>query len=142
MRSLRSINDKLHLLVSFFENHLSIQTVYLFGSFGTDYQTELSDIDFAILFSIDIDLMEEMRINSEISSILGVQKIDMINLNKAPVHFQHEIISTGDIVYQKNRLKTQMFIEKVLNIYHDYGIILHKFNRDFEEGLKEEYLDA
>jgi uncharacterized protein len=94
------------------------------------------------LFSTETSLMKEMEINSELSSILCIQNVDMINLNKSPVSYQHEVISTGDIIFEKNRLITQDFVENVLEIYHDYGIVLHKFMCDLEEGLKEELLNA
>jgi uncharacterized protein len=142
MRDLSNIHDKLNIMNDYFKSHSEVQTVYLFGSFGTQRQTELSDVDFAVLFSTETSLMKEMEINSELSSILCIQNVDMINLNKSPVSYQHEVISTGDIIFEKNRLITQDFVENVLEIYHDYGIVLHKFMCDLEEGLKEELLNA
>lgn len=142
MRKLSHIDNKMHGLVQFFSSIPEILTVYIFGSYGTENQTKLSDIDFGVLFTKKIPMMREMEINAEISSMLGMDNIDMVNLNSTPVYFQHKVISSGDIIYEKNGLKTQEFVENVLEIQHDYSIILEKFNLDFEEGLKEELLNV
>ena len=119
-----------------------ILTVYVFGSYGTKDQTKLSDIDFAILFFDKIPLMEEMEIAAEISSLLGTDKIDLVNLNKAPINIRHKVISTGSVIHEKDPLKTANFIEDVLKIHHDYSIVFKKFNYDFYQRLKEELNNA
>jgi len=56
---------------------------YLFGSHQTEYETPLSDVNFAILFSRDkkISLLREVEIMSELSRILKYEDIDLVNLN-------------------------------------------------------------
>lgn len=142
MRELKNYKNKINSIVQFFYSIPEILTVYIFGSYGTEKQTKLSDIDFGILFTKKISMMYEMKIMAEISSILGMDKIDMVNLNSSPVYFQHRVISSGDIIYEKNRIKTQEFVENVLEIQHDYSIILRKYNIDLEEGLREELLNV
>jgi len=138
MRNLAGLNIKINELLNYFDSIPEILTVYIFGSFGTSDQTVISDIDFAVLFIEKIPLLREMEITAEISSLLGMENIDFVNLNTAPVYIQHKIVSTADIIYERSRLGTSNFIEDVLEIYHDYSIIFEKYNRDFYEGLKEE----
>ena len=138
MRNLAGLSKKISELVSYFESIPETLTVYIFGSFGTSDQTAISDIDFAILFIEKISLLKEMEIAAEISSLLGMENVDLVNLNTAPVYIQHKIISTAEIIYERSSLRTSNFIENVLEIYHDYSIIFEKYNRDFYEGLKEE----
>jgi len=138
MRNLAGLSKKISELVSYFESIPETLTVYIFGSFGTSDQTAISDIDFAILFIEKISLLKEMEIAAEISSLLGMEDVDLVNLNTAPVYIQHKIISTAEIIYERSSLRTSNFIENVLEIYHDYSIIFEKYNRDFYEGLKEE----
>ncbi|NLC68399.1 MAG: nucleotidyltransferase domain-containing protein, partial [Clostridiaceae bacterium] len=131
MRNLAVINNKIKKLGSYFENVPEILTVYIFGSFGTGNNTILSDIDFAILFTAKIPLIKEMEIAAEISFLLGTDNVDLVNLNKAPVHIQHKAISTGNVIYERNSLITKNFIEEVLEIHHDYSFIFEKFKQDF-----------
>ena len=138
MRDLAGLSMKINDLFLYFDSIPETLTVYIFGSFGTALQTAISDIDFAILFIKKISLLREMEIAAEISSLLGMEHVDLVNLNTAPVYIQHKIISTADIIYEKSRFETSNFIEHVLEIHHDYSIIFDKYNRDFYEGLKEE----
>jgi len=138
MRDLGVLNNIVKKINNYLESMSEILTVYIFGSFATGSQTKLSDIDFAILFAGNIPLIKEMEINAEISSLLGNDNIDLVNLNKTPVYIQHKVISTGSVIHEKDCLKTKDFIEEVLEIHHDYSIIFEKYNRDFYQGLKEE----
>ncbi|MCK8826566.1 nucleotidyltransferase domain-containing protein [Natroniella acetigena] len=136
------IEEKLEHLKGYFKEEEDIIAVYLFGSYGTDRQTELSDIDFAILFKKDkeINLMREMEIMAQISLILKVEDIDLVNLNKVPIHLQHEIIRTGDLIYERNKDKVSDFIQYVLTYYYDERIRLNKYYDEYKRALKEEYL--
>jgi predicted nucleotidyltransferase len=61
----------------------NIIALYLFGSYGTDYERTTSDIDLAILFKDSPSLFEELQIESDISQIFRRDDVDLINLNKA-----------------------------------------------------------
>ena len=41
-------------------------------------------------------------------------------LNQAPVHFQHEVIRTGVIVFERDRDARVLFEMRVLSMYMDY----------------------
>lgn len=111
---------------------------YIFGSFGTIYQTDLSDIDIALLFHEKKELMVLLAIEAEISSIFEVDKIDLIDLNSAPVLLCHKIISEGEKIYDSSTETVSDFIEKILETQHDYIYTMYKFFEDFEEGIKKE----
>jgi len=125
-------------LNNYFASHKDIATVYLFGSYGTElYDPERSDLDLAILFYRNLSLKEEMLIDAEISMIVGRDNIDITILNKARVDICHQVLVTGEIIYEENKIVTANFMEKTLKFYFDYGIPLHKMKVDFIEGLKE-----
>lgn len=140
MRNLLQIKNEIEELRNYFKSNDNILSVYIFGSYGTDMQTGLSDIDIAILFNEDISFLKELKYSAEISSIIRRDDIDVINLNNAPIYLQHDILLKGEKIYEKESVKTQDFIEKVLEEHHDYGIILFKYQQDFQKGLEEEYL--
>lgn len=131
----RNLGDITAKLTDFFGNEPAVISVYVFGSYGTERQTTLSDLDIAIMVDGEITAMEEMRLCGELSSLLTIEKIDLINLNKAPVHLQHEILSTGTKIYDRIPERTQDFIENMLEIFHDYQGILKKYREDLREGL-------
>jgi predicted nucleotidyltransferase len=129
-------------LVDYFTNETKIIGAYIFGSFGTERQTPLSDLDIAIFFDGNIPLMEELKLTAELSSLLKFEKIDLVNLNKAPVYLQHEILSKGVKIFDRMPERTQDFIENMLEIFHDYQGILKKYREDLREGLLEDYLNG
>lgn len=136
------INKLIKKLEGFFRKEKNILTVYLFGSYGTEDQTELSDIDIAILFADTISMLEELGIAAEIEFILKQGQIDLLNLNKASVILQHRVISTGKKIFERDSLTTADFIENTLKFYFDYGLVYKKFRDDFREELRGEYLNG
>lgn len=136
------INKLIKKLEGFFRKEKNILTVYLFGSYGTEDQTELSDIDIAILFADTVSMLEELGIAAEIEFILKQGQIDLLNLNKASVILQHRVISTGEKIFERDSLTTADFIENTLKFYFDYGLVYKKFRDDFREELRGEYLNG
>lgn len=134
-----ALKDKLSPMLDYFASDDTIMTVYLFGSFGTDsYVPSLSDIDLAIIFNKGKSLMEEMKISADISILLEREDVDVVNLSRARVDLSHEIISTGEIIYEKEKIKTADFVEQTLQQYFDYGIPLKRIREEFLESLKGE----
>ena len=139
MRNLAGIDLKLENLIKYFKANKKIITAYIFGSFGTEKQTAMSDIDIAVLYESDISVMEELKHASEISSILQTDKVDVINLNTAPVYTRHQVLYSGAKIFERSPIQTADFVENVLEEYHDYEFILRKYMEDYEQGLAEEY---
>lgn len=138
----RKIDQITLKLIEYFNKELSVLSVYIFGSFGTESQTPLSDLDIGVLYDGNVPVMEELKQAAEISSLLSLEKIDLINLNKAPIHLQHEILYQGDQIFDRIPERTEDFVENVLEIYHDYQGILKKYREDLREGLLEDYLNS
>ena len=70
MSQLLDIGEKLIALNELFDKYPQVQTVFLFGSYGTEYQTPLSDIDFAVFFSENITIAEEADLLNKLSITL------------------------------------------------------------------------
>ena len=116
-------------LKSYFKNRSDVVLAILFGSHGTEFQRNDSDIDFAILFDNKISMMEEMKILDELSSILSFENIDLLNLNKASVIMKFEALS-GQIIYERDFDETSDFMEKVFKTYGDITYMINEFNTD------------
>lgn len=130
MRNLEKIKDEIDRLILYGEGKGIVVAIYIFGSFGTEYENEFSDIDIGILYSSDLNLREELLIESDICKIFGRDDIDVINLNKAPIDLQFEVISKGELVYCKDDSLLTDFIERVLDIYQDYSFFLERFYQE------------
>ncbi|ADL43302.1 DNA polymerase beta domain protein region [Caldicellulosiruptor obsidiansis OB47] len=128
-----NVDNKLPELISFFKVRDDIVAVWIVGSYGTKYQTENSDIDLAILFSKEISFFDELDLEVQICDILQTDKVDIINLNKAPLTLQFKAISEGREIIKKDPIKVADFEEVVLDLYQDHEY----FYRIFYKELKE-----
>ena len=131
---------ELEPLQEYFTNRKDIMSVYLFGSTGTEWETETSDLDLAILFSRKLSLMEELEVEAELALLLPEREIDLLNLNRGSVIIQHKVLVTGELIYERDPLYTADFKEKTLKLYFDYGLTYKKMQEDFLEALREEHL--
>jgi len=104
----------------------------LFGSYGTEQQRADSDLDFAVLFNSNVDIYAEMRLLSGLTDLLGIENIDLVNLNKASIVLQHEALS-GKFIYEKDPVITSDYVERVTKYYCDYAPVLNRFDREFLE---------
>ncbi|CCJ33173.1 MULTISPECIES: type VII toxin-antitoxin system MntA family adenylyltransferase antitoxin [Caloramator] len=131
-----SIEDKIPALVNYFNEDKRVIAVYIIGSYGTEYQREDSDIDFAVLFEDDIDFIEETKIACKITEILKFDNVDIVNLNKAPLTLQVKAINEGREIYVADSIKLSDFIELVYKKYRDAKYFIDSFNRDFFSNFK------
>lgn len=142
MSAMLNIEHKMPLLEELFATLPDLQTVYLFGSYGTGYQTPGSDVDFAVLCGREITIKEEAAILNKLSILLDTDRVDLLTLNKAPLSLQFKIISEGRIVYERDYLTTCDYVERVISLYHDYAITLSNFYREYDRSLREAYADG
>ena len=114
-----------------------ILVVYIFGSYGTNYQRKNSDLDLAILFDKNLEIMDQMELAGKYELAIGLE-VDLINLNKVDIILKHEVIIKGEKIYSKDEIKTADFVEYVLKFAPDARITKKKFQDDYISGLKEE----
>ncbi len=136
------LDDKLKELSPCLADTPEVSAVFLFGSYGTEQQTDLSDIDFAVLFNTKTGLKEEAALLAKLSEMLETDRVDLVNLNKAPLHLQFRAISEGVIIFERDYITTCDYIENVMGLYQDYAIDLYFFNKEYDEALKEAYANG
>ncbi|MBN1071896.1 nucleotidyltransferase domain-containing protein [Clostridium botulinum] len=129
-----NIDDKINDLKNYFKSNDNIVAAWFIGSYGTEYQTEDSDIDIALLLDKQIGIMNEMDISCRISEVLGFDNIDTINLLSAPITLQFKVIDEGRSIYEKDYYKVCDFMEDVFNRYRDEKYYLDRFMKDFYES--------
>lgn len=123
----------------FLQDRDEIAAVYLFGSYGTEFEHPQSDIDLGIVFNRPLTLSEELELDSALSLHVGHDQIDLVNLNRAPIALQFRALHEGLLVYEGDYLNHSNFIEQVIKAYPDYAVKYAVFSRAYEQALKEEY---
>jgi predicted nucleotidyltransferase len=133
------IEDKLPALKEFLGSRKEILAVYLFGSYGTKYQTNLSDIDLAVLVSNSVtpDLAYQLDLSAQLADIIQEEDIDVVILNTVSVVLQFEVLSTGKLLYERNHELVCDFLERVLKEYGDFQIDLKQFYYDYDDAMRK-----
>lgn len=141
MMRVRTVSDaELKAWTDFFKNRGEVAAVYLFGSYGTEFEHPNSDIDLGIVFSRIVTFVEELAIDADLSLFLASDKVDLVNLNRAPVALQFQALADGLQIYEGEYIAHSNFIERVLKNYFDYKISYARFSEDYEHALREDYL--
>lgn len=124
-------------VIEFFKGKPQIAAVYLFGSYGTEFQHPHSDIDIGVIFSAPPTFREELAMDAELT--LGVKtdrEIDFVNLNKAPVPLQFRALREGLLLYEGNYVEHSDFIEQVLKAHFEFQLRYPQLHYiDPEEGI-------
>lgn len=132
------IKNKENELINYFKTNKNIIAVWIIGSYGTEYFTEDSDIDFAILFDIKIQLMDEMAVACDISDIIEYEDVDIVNLKNAPITLQLKTLKEGKSMYEKDYIRVCDYMEQVFNIYRDEKYYIDSFRKDYYDSYLEE----
>lgn len=106
--------------------------VYVFGSKITGYAREGSDLDVAVRFENGLPPIEKRGrvygdIFSDLTSVFKGEKIDLTFIEEAPLHLQFKIVTEGELVYSKEKIKSLNFLEKVVNQYRDYKFFIDEY---------------
>ncbi len=135
-----NIEPQVEEIEQYFLNRQDVAAALLFGSYGTQYQTPLSDVDIAVLFmpGQQIIMNRELAMLADLSAITGEEDINLVVLNKAPLTLQFEVLLTGNVLAKKD-FYLEDFHEYVCKRYADYKIDLDQFNKDYDSALREVY---
>lgn len=150
MRKLRNdgrpirIDSRLDALPDVLRQVEGLAAVYLFGSYGTPYQTPLSDVDLALVFceGATPGFQEEMALRSTILDALGEEDVSITVLNRAPVIFQFRVLSTGRLLCGADAWALADFIARLLSRHADFRIDYDHFVREYDRAMRARYAHA
>jgi len=112
--------------------------VWLFGSQADGTATAQSDIDLGVLFAREVTLDEHLTLEATIDEILQSGDFDLVDAQRVDLRMKHRIIS-GKLLYARDAIRVSDFIEQVLRLYPDYYYYWQRFNKDYFEGIRQEY---
>lgn len=120
------MNDVIEKIITYLKTeYKDLIAIYLFGSFGSAFENKSSDIDIAILLTKKIKRTSLWEISQKIASAVN-REIDLIDLLQANTVLQKQIITSGKLLYCKDKTKCAKFETTVLSSYLD----LNGFRKD------------
>ena len=121
-----------------------IVALYLFGSFGTEFQNAFSDLDLGVIYypgKLPV-LKRELSIEADLSLLLGIERIDLVNLNRAPVQLRFKAVAKGALLFEADAGTLSGFLEDTYRRYGDYQVDLETYYREYRKALREAYLNG
>ncbi len=114
---------------------------WIFGSYGTPYQTPLSDLDLALLFHRDRvpNLSRQGQLYLDIPEILHEEDVSITILNRAPVLFQLRVLETGRRLLCRDPIALADFTEEVISHHADFIVDHEQFVKEYDQALRERY---
>ena len=96
------------------------QAIYLFGSWGTEYERPQSDVDIAVLLPAPqakkAGSLILTDLHSALQSLLS-REVDLVNLRQAPTVLQKEVVMAGRRIYCISGIVADEFELLVLALY-------------------------
>lgn len=114
---------------------------YLYGSYGTELQTPLSDVDLGLVFRLgrEPEFSDQLGLIGRVTGILREDDVSVTVLNRSPVIFQYRVLSTGRRLFCTDEIALADFVERMLKLHGDYVIDHQLFLREYDRALIEEY---
>ncbi len=126
-------------LIAHLESQSDIVAAYLFGSMAQGRATSHSDVDLAVLLNLDDD-MERFHRRLELMGALdrfADREVDVIVLNDAPPLLCHQVLKTGRLLYEADRMARVEFEVYAGKVYADLKPMYNLFNQALILELKE-----
>ena len=97
-----------------------VQAIYLFGSYGTEYETPGSDVDLALLLPHALAHQAGNLAMSncwrELLDVTG-RAVDLVNLRLVDTVFQNRVVETGRLILDSDTLAAQTFEMLTVSFY-------------------------
>lgn len=106
--------------------------VFVFGSQIDGFARKDSDLDIGVRFENGLPKVEQRgKIYGELFADLSVcfpgQKLDLVFIDEAPLHFQYKIFTQGKMIFSCNQEKSLDFQEYTFNLYRDQKYFIDEF---------------
>lgn len=138
------LSDRLDTLIERLRRQPGRVAVLIYGSYGTQYQTPLSDADFALILGEEPSLTpsKESNLLDIFTLALREDDVSVIILNRAPLALRHKVLAEGLCLMKLDELAYADFVEKTIRRYQDFSIDESRFLQEYDRALLEDCLGA
>ena len=110
--------------VAYLQSKPDIIFAYLFGSFGRERPSPLSDLDVAIFLKEHADFQEKrMEILGGLINLLQTEEIDLVILNIAPLTLRMKILESKKVVVDQMPSLRHHFESLTAREYFDFSVL-------------------
>lgn len=128
---------------AFAQTRAEIVAVYLYGSYANGTARAHSDIDVGVLFSPDVTdpLEAELKLDTTLSTLPGLETIEVAALNRATPKLRAEVLQTGRRVYCRDDEARAAFEFDAMREWWDLQPWYAAYNQEYFTALKERFTD-
>jgi len=128
-------------LTHYLTSRTDVVAAYLYGSLAEGRASALSDIDLGILIGAELTEDRLWRVEDALAAdlrrVLGIDRVDLVLLNLAPVRIRYEVITKGTLLYSADDWARADVESYVLRRYWDFARYLEEYDRCFLVSIKE-----
>lgn len=145
MKAVKDITEQdLRGLTSILAEYPFIASAYVFGSVASGKAGPMSDVDIALLLRKDApsgkDLIHtEDYLAYRIAKALGVKEVDIVDLNRQGLVFQHQVLKSGRLIYDTEPSFRIAFTANIISRFCDFEPTLRLIERFRLKGLIRRY---
>jgi predicted nucleotidyltransferase len=116
-----------------------IDALWLFGSYGTDRQTPLSDLDIAVLPAVGTthDIHWILGCAVWLAEAVGTDAVDLLRMDDAPLCLQAEVVTSGRPLYVRDPVRVADYVEILWQRWGDFLIDWRLFQAESRRALRE-----
>ena len=133
------IEIKIPKLLDRISKESEVVALYAFGSLASGDLKPLSDLDFAILISRELDQQKRfdghLDLIGTFNQVLGTDEVDLVMMNDAPMRFSYSIIKSGKLIYCRDLTELAEFIERTTKLYLDFRFFRDAFDKAYLKGI-------
>jgi uncharacterized protein len=117
-----NIHERIDLIAAgFLTEEQNIVFAYLFGGLARNRQTVLSDVDIAI-YVRNMKKLDYLDLLGKISDTLGIDGVDLIILNTAPISLAGRVLQGRKVLVDKDPFLRHQYESLALREYFDFSI--------------------
>ncbi len=118
--------------------------LYVYGSYGTPFQTPLSDVDIAVLYAegTELSLDHGLGIIGLATEVLQEEDVSVAILNRTPLAFQYKVLAEGRPVFILDEIAHADFLERTIDRYSDFAIDEARFFEEYDHALVEDFMNG
>ena len=128
-------------VVEFLSKQKHVKLAYLFGSVAEGREGKLSDIDLAVFLDESLSKKErfnlQLKLISELTSIMKTDRIDLIIMNDAPLSLNYEIIKANHPLLVRDKGEKIEFEHGILSRYLDRRYYEKRWATEFLKKVAE-----